>query len=188
MASYITQIRVSARLTDITSVFLLSTPYLRRYLNQSRGSEATEAAFKRVNDVFWYSLQAVQDKIINDKHCFELYGYDVLFDVDLRCWLIEVNASPSLSASRFVFNAYLRLKLCPNFSYEDKQLKKRMLSDTLNVVDMEQKLQGNETRVGGFDLLTSTSECYLGCDNSDRQSQLNRIYREAASKLGKEEE
>jgi len=145
---------------------------LRRYLNQSRGSEATEAAFKRVNDVFWYSLQAVQDKIINDKHCFELYGYDVLFDVDLRCWLIEVNASPSLSAS----------------SYEDKQLKKRMLSDTLNVVDMEQKLQGNETRVGGFDLLTSTSECYLGCDNSDRQSQLNRIYREAASKLGKEEE
>ena len=103
MASYITQIRVSARLTDITSVFLLSTPYLRRYLNQSRGSEATEAAFKRVNDVFWYSLQAVQDKIINDKHCFELYGYDVLFDVDLRCWLIEVNASPSLSASRFVF-------------------------------------------------------------------------------------
>ena len=32
-----------------------------------------------------------------------------------------------------------------------------MLSDTLNVVDMEQKLQGNEPRIGGFDLLTSTS-------------------------------
>ena len=35
---------------------------LRRYLNQSRGNEATEAAFKRVNDVFWYSLQAVQEQ------------------------------------------------------------------------------------------------------------------------------
>ena len=111
---------------------------LINHLHLKRGQEETEGAFKRVNDVFWYSLQAVQDKIINDKHCFELYGYDILFDVDLRCWLIEVNASPSLSAS----------------SHEDKLLKKRMLSDTLNVVDMEQRLFGNETRIGGYDLLT----------------------------------
>jgi hypothetical protein len=63
-----------------------------------------------------------------------------------------------------------------------------MLSDTLNVVDMEQRLIGNETRIGGYDLLTSSSECYLGCDNSDRQSQLNKVYREATIKLQKEEE
>ena len=72
-------------------------------------------------------------------------------------------------------------------SYEDKQLKKRMLGDTLNVVDMEQKLLGSEERIGGFDLLTSSSECYLGCDNLERQSQLNRVYREAAAKLSKEQ-
>ena len=72
-------------------------------------------------------------------------------------------------------------------SYEDKQLKKRMLGDTLNVVDMEQKLLGSEERIGGFDLLTSSSECYLGFDNSDRQSQLNRVYREAVAKLSKEQ-
>ena len=54
-----------------------------------------------------------------------------------------------------------------------------MLGDTLNVVDMEQKLLGSEERIGGFDL--------LGCDNSDRQSQLNRVYREAAAKLSKEQ-
>jgi tubulin polyglutamylase TTLL1 len=45
----------------------------------------------------------------NDKHCFEMYGYDILIEDNLKPWLIEVNASPSdrilkMNLLRDVFN------------------------------------------------------------------------------------
>jgi len=56
--------------------------------------------------------------MVQHKHCFELYGYDVLLDDTCRPWLIEINASPSLSTN----------------SVEDKILKKQLIRDVMDIV------------------------------------------------------
>ncbi len=56
--------------------------------------------------------------VINDKHCFELYGFDVLIDAQLKPWLIEVNASPSLTTTTEV----------------DRQIKMNLINDCFRIV------------------------------------------------------
>ncbi|XP_034454847.1 probable tubulin polyglutamylase TTLL9 [Hippoglossus hippoglossus] len=150
---------------------------LRRYLTAKHGREMVEILFKEMDNIFVRSLQSVQKIMINDKHCFELYGYDILLDQNLKPWLIEVNASPSYAAS----------------SQEDYEMKCRLLEDTLNVVDMEGRLTGKEKRVGGYDLMWNdgpvyredanletcgtscfTANTHLGCVN-DRENQLHQL-------------
>lgn len=62
------------------------------------GLPAVDQLFADTEAMIIRSLLAVQKVMIADKHCFELYGYDVLFDAGLKPWLLEVNASPSLTA------------------------------------------------------------------------------------------
>ncbi|XP_010626768.1 probable tubulin polyglutamylase TTLL9 isoform X2 [Fukomys damarensis] len=140
--------------------------------------KVVEALFSDMDNIFIKSLQSVQKVIISDKHCFELYGYDILIDQDLKPWLLEVNASPSLTAS----------------SPEDYELKTCLLEDTLHVVDMEARLTGKEKRVGGFDLMWNdgpvsreegapdlpgmgnfVTNTHLGCVN-DRKNQLQQLF------------
>uniref|UniRef100_A0ABM5G4Y2 Tubulin--tyrosine ligase-like protein 9 n=1 Tax=Pogona vitticeps TaxID=103695 RepID=A0ABM5G4Y2_9SAUR len=123
----------------------------RLYLTAKHGPEAVEALFSEMDNIFIKSLQSVQKVIISDKHCFELYGYDILIDQDLKPWLLEVNASPSLTAS----------------SQEDYELKTHLLEDTLHIVDMEGRLTGKEKRVGGFDLIWNDGPVSRGDGNLD---------------------
>jgi tubulin polyglutamylase TTLL9 len=109
------------------------------------------------------------------------YGFDILIDADLKAWLLEINAAPSLTAN----------------TEEDYNLKFRLLDDTLTVVDMDRKLTGNEEQVGGFDLIYRTGfvkfdhNCtvtsYLGCHNN-RNRQLKRLAKQIKKRKDAEKE
>lgn len=91
---------------------------LRFYLEQTRGQPATNKCFDDIKNIIYISLKSVQTVMQNDKHCFEMYGYDILIEDNLKPWLIEVNASPSLSTT----------------TESDRILKMNLLRDVFNVV------------------------------------------------------
>mmetsp|Transcript_9993 Transcript_9993/g.18181 ORF Transcript_9993/g.18181 Transcript_9993/m.18181 type:complete len:442 (-) Transcript_9993:47-1372(-) len=143
---------------------------LKIYLISKYGYERANELFCEIQLVVIRSLLSVQKVIINDKHCFELYGYDVMIDENLKVWLIEVNAFPSLTAN----------------TKDDYNLKCDMLEDMLSIIDLEHRLNGDEDQVGGFDLIYNEGyvkfdrNCmftsYLGC-KTDRVAQISGLFR-----------
>jgi hypothetical protein len=101
---------------------------LKPFLTARHGAEACDRCFAGMQDIILLTLQAVAKSMMADRHCFELYGYDVLIDDQLKPWLIEVNASPSLTAN----------------TREDYDLKFKLLMDTLDIVDMEGRFAPQE--------------------------------------------
>lgn len=63
------------------------------------GRAAARRVFADIQSLVVHSLRAVQPRMHAEPHCFELYGYDVILDEHLHPWLMEVNASPSLTAT-----------------------------------------------------------------------------------------
>eukprot|EP00049_Salpingoeca_infusionum_P019309 m.361348 g.361348 ORF g.361348 m.361348 type:complete len:440 (+) comp19497_c0_seq1:202-1521(+) len=129
-----------------------------RYLVTKHGEEAVNRLLMRMNDVFLVSLEAVQPSMFSDKHCFELYGYDIMIDTDLQPWLIEVNASPSLTAD----------------TPSDYRLKYGMLEDMFTVLNIDDRRVGDEERVGGFDLVWNNGPIFrTNPVTQEREEELN---------------
>ncbi|XP_077524702.1 tubulin tyrosine ligase-like 1B [Amblyomma americanum] len=72
---------------------------LEMFVRGTRGAAAAARLRRDLGELVAHSLAAVAPSMLSDWHCFECYGYDVLLDEDLRPWLLEVNASPSLTSS-----------------------------------------------------------------------------------------
>ncbi|KAM9707374.1 tubulin polyglutamylase TTLL5 isoform 2-T2 [Menidia menidia] len=95
-----------------------------RYLKQE--GKDTTLLMKQVEDLIIKALLSAELQIAtacktfvpHKTNCFELYGFDVLIDSNLKPWLLEVNLSPSLSC-----DAPLDLKI-----------KASMIADMLSLV------------------------------------------------------
>ncbi|KAH8097246.1 hypothetical protein JL720_131 [Aureococcus anophagefferens] len=57
--------------------------HVRLFVEATWGREASAKLFDDIDRIIIHSLKAVQGSIINDRHCFECYGYDILIDARL---------------------------------------------------------------------------------------------------------
>jgi len=58
---------------------------------------------------------------LHRNNCFEVFGYDVILDSELKPWLLEVNLSPSLACE----------------SPLDITIKSSLLADTFNMIGVK---------------------------------------------------
>lgn len=87
--------------------------------------------FDRINDLVIRTVLSVEPSVrsacgmYQNHHssCFELLGFDVLVEDNLRPWLVEVNLSPSLS--------------CPNTV--DRSIKSRLIADVMTIIGLVAK-------------------------------------------------
>ncbi|RNF01984.1 putative tubulin tyrosine ligase, partial [Trypanosoma rangeli] len=82
------------------------------------GAVCADGLMRSIEFTIYHSLKAMENVMFNDRHCFELYGYDILIDDCLRPHLIEVNSSPSLSTT----------------TLSDRLLKEEVLADVLSII------------------------------------------------------
>jgi len=110
---------------------------LKLYLMAKHGWEKVNKVFEQIQLLIIRTLLSAQKLMINDKHCFEVYGFDIIIDDKLSPWLLEVNAYPSITAT----------------TRDDYNMKYALLIDTIKVVDLEGNYTGNEGQIGGYDLI-----------------------------------
>jgi hypothetical protein len=102
--------------SDGTSKISLET--LKYQLRSQNQIDFDREIWPSISELVVKSLCCVEEHIGSQPTCFELFGYDVMIDENLRPWLIEVNASPSMECYS---------------SIDD--IKRDMITDTIQLVD-----------------------------------------------------
>uniref|UniRef100_A0AC35UD71 DUF862 domain-containing protein n=1 Tax=Rhabditophanes sp. KR3021 TaxID=114890 RepID=A0AC35UD71_9BILA len=133
-----------------------------RYLKEQDGVD-TSLLMARIEDLIIKALLSVQNTIsaasrsmlYHPQNCFELLGFDVMIDEDLKPWLLEVNLTPSLKCD----------------SPLDTKIKSKLVVDSLNIASLPlvsyfksaHQEEENESAEDNGDLADQFS--YLGDDD-----------------------
>lgn len=86
----------------------------------------TNLLWSKIYDILIKSIIAIEPVVtdavkrisINRSNCFELFGFDIMIDSNLKPWLLEVNLSPSLATD----------------SPLDLYIKSNLIADTFNLI------------------------------------------------------
>lgn len=138
---------------------------MKLFLEGTRGKDVTDRLFDNISWLIVHSLRAVAPVMVADRHCFECYGYDIIIDDTLKPWLVEVNASPSLTST----------------TVNDRILKYKLIDNILSIVlpsngipDVRWNKIPSTDALGNFELLID-EELAAAQDESSTSTKSNKI-------------
>ncbi|KAJ8315411.1 hypothetical protein KUTeg_007561 [Tegillarca granosa] len=128
---------------------------LRYYFHQNNIDD--NMTWIRIMNIVTLTMLIQAPQVPKTRNCFELYGFDILIDENLKPWLLEVNFSPALSID------------CQS----DVVVKKPMLHDLMDLMNFKEvdKERGGEH----FRRYTGTSRSKGPDSNIDRYSSGSRL-------------
>ena len=118
---------------------------LKQYLEEN--GIRSDLIFEKIDDIIIKTFISCENNLVNaiskycsyQENCFELYGFDILIDEHLNCWLMEVNLSPNLH-----FDAAIDLKIKGEMIAE--------MFDLIRIVpyDIRNEIYENNTKFGSI--------------------------------------
>ena len=94
-------------------------PRFQSHTECNKPQKTVEDLWSDIKEVCIKTLLSVESSIPSQPNSFELFGFDVIIDDNLRPWLLEVNASPSMSRENVL----------------DHRVKDALIRDTIALVD-----------------------------------------------------
>lgn len=82
------------------------------WLQKRTGENKWESLQKEIQHIVIDSILCAQEDIVpGSRHAFEIYGFDIMIDANLRPWLIEINSSPACDYSTAVTESFVKRAL-----------------------------------------------------------------------------
>lgn len=118
----------------------------------------------------------------NQEMCFEILGFDIIIDQNLKPWLLEVNHTPSFSAD----------------SDLDYKIKSNLISDTLKLVNVRKKkskvkknneiIEYESKHLGGFTRIYPCEEQFIYENYMKSSKEIWNIWAQGKKRVSKNQE